>query len=110
MSEKEWFDSIEPDLMLECVVGRASRAQLIEFVRLCWQRIAAHLPATHGNYTVVDEFAALAYQMNDHDAALYAAEAALKAARWAPVFKEEKRQQALLLRQVFAYPSERSAS
>jgi hypothetical protein len=55
-------------------------------------------------YTVVEEFAALASRQSDHDAVLYAAEAALKAARWAPVFKEEQRQQAGLLRQIVGHP------
>jgi hypothetical protein len=109
MSESEWLECAEPDLMLECVETRASRAQLIEFVRQCWTRITPYLPAARGNYTVVEEFAALADQLNDHDAVLYAAEAALKAARWAPVFKEEKRQQAALLRQLVGHPFERSA-
>ncbi len=105
MSESEWLGCTEPDLMLECVEGKASRAQLIEFVRQCWNRIASHLPASHGSYTVVEEYASLAHQMNDHDAVLYAAEAALKAARWAPVLKEEKIQQADLLRQIVGHPS-----
>jgi hypothetical protein len=104
MSETEWLDCAEPDLMLECVEGRASRAELREFVRRCWDRITLHLPAASGSFTVVEEFATLADQLNDHDAVLYAAEAALKAARWAPVFKEEKRQQAALLRQIVGQP------
>ena len=76
----------------------------MEFVRRCWERIAPHLPPVGGGYTVADQFAALAGQQSDHDAVLYAAEAALKAARWAPVIKEEQRQQAALLRQIVARP------
>jgi hypothetical protein len=57
---------------------------------------------------VVEEFAALAGRQSDHDAALYAYEAALKAARWAPVLKEEQTQQAALLREIVGRPSRRS--
>jgi homoaconitase/3-isopropylmalate dehydratase large subunit len=54
--------------------------------------------------TVVEQYASLAHLQSDHDAALYAAEAALKAARLAPVLKEEQSQQASLLRQIVSYP------
>jgi hypothetical protein len=49
-------------------------------------------------------FAALADQQSNHDAALYAAEAVLKAARWAPSFAAERKQQAALLRQLISRP------
>ena len=103
MSESEWLACEEPDLMLELVEGKVSRGQLVEFVRRCWERIAPHLPPVRAGYTVVEQFAALAGQQSDHDAVLYAAEAALKAARWAPVIREEQRQQAALLRQIVGH-------
>jgi hypothetical protein len=105
MSESEWLACEEPDLMLEAVEGKVSREQLVEFVRRCWGRIKPHLPPVRNDLTVVEQFAALAPQQSDHDAALYAAEAALKAAGWAPVMKEEQRQQAILLRQIVGRPS-----
>jgi len=104
MTELEWLACEEPDLLLEVVEGKATRKQLVEFVRRCWVRITPYLPAVKSKSTVVEEFTALADQMSDHDAVLYAAEAALKAARWAPVFKEEQRQQAALLRQIVDRP------
>jgi len=103
MSESEWLSCEEPDLMLEWVEGRVSREQLVDFVRQCWERITPHLPLVPRDYTVVEQFASLAGQQSDHDAVLYAAEAALKAARWAPVIKEEQRQQAALLRQIVGH-------
>jgi len=57
-----------------------TREQLVEFVRRCWERITPYLPPVRSPYTVVEEFAALAGQQSNHDAALYASEAALKAA------------------------------
>jgi hypothetical protein len=102
MSESEWLACEEPDLMLEAVEGKVSREQLVEFVRRCWERIRPHLPSVRSDVTVVEQFAALASQQSDHDATLYAAEAALKAAGWAPVMKEERRQQAALLRRIVA--------
>ncbi len=105
MTELEWRACQEPELLLEVVERTASREQLVEFVRRCWERIAKYLPAVQSSYTVVEEFAALAAGQSDHDAALYAAEAALKAARWAPDIKEEQRQQAILLRQIVGLPS-----
>jgi hypothetical protein len=100
MTESEWRVCGEPDLLLEEVENSVNRRQLVEFVRRCWERILSFLPDVHANFTVVEEFAALAEKQSDHDAALYAAEAALKAARWAPDLKEEQRQQAVLLRQI----------
>lgn len=64
-----------------------------------------YLPPVRSDYTVVEEFAALAGRQSAHDATLYAYEAALKAARWAPDVKEEQRQQADLLRRVVGRPS-----
>lgn len=100
MTESEWLACGEPDLMLEHLEGKVSREQLVEWVRRCWARVAAHLPPVPTEITVVEQFAALAPQQSDHDAAIYASEAALKAAGWAPNLKEEQRQQAAILRQV----------
>jgi hypothetical protein len=100
MSEAEWLACEDPDLLLEAVEGAVSREQLVEFVRRCWGRVAPHLPPVRSDVTVVEQFAALAPRQSDHDAALYASEAALKAAGWAPVMQEERRQQAALLRQL----------
>lgn len=105
MSESEWLACDQPDLLLDVVEANVSREQLITFVRRCWERIARHLPAAGASYTVVEEFAALAPGQSAHDAAVYADEAALKAARWAPDFREERRQQAALLRQIVGRPS-----
>ena len=105
MSELEWLACDEPDLLLEEVEGKVSRRQLVEFVQRCWERIIPYLPLVRTEYTVVEEFAALADQQSDHDAALYAAEAALKAARWAPDLKAEQKQQAALLRQIVGRPT-----
>src|SRR4051794_1359168 len=103
MSESEWLTCEEPDLMLEALEGHVAREQLVEFVRRCWLRITPHLPVTN-DVTVVEQFAALAEGQSDHDAVLYAAEAAIKAARWAPVIREEQRRQAALLRQIVGRP------
>ena len=104
MSESEWLACEEPDMLLEEVEGKVSREQLVEFVRRCWERITLYLPAVRTEQTVVEQFAALAGQQSDHDAVLYASEAALKAARWAPNLNEEKRQQAAMLRQIVGRP------
>jgi hypothetical protein len=104
MSESEWLACDEPDLMLEAVEGKVTREQLVTFVRQCWERITPHLPPVRSNVTVADQFAALAGQQSDHDAVLYAAEAALKAAGWAPDLRAEQRQQAALLRQLVGRP------
>lgn len=100
MTDREWLACGEPDLMLEEMEGKLTRDQLIEFVRRCWERILPHLPPAQTDVTVVEQFAALAHGQSDHDATLYAAEAALKAAGWAPDLREEQRQQAVLLRQI----------
>ena len=100
MTEAEWLACGEPDLMLEQVEGQVSRQQLVEFVRRCWERVKLQLPAVNTEVTVVEQFATVAPSQSDHDAVIYAAEAALKAAGWAPNIKEEQRQQAALLRQI----------
>jgi hypothetical protein len=101
MSESEWLACGEPDLMLEAVEGKVPHAKLVEFVRRCWERVKPHLPPVQSEVTVVEQFAALADRQSDHDAVLYAAEAALKAAGWAPAgIKEEQKYQAALLRQI----------
>jgi hypothetical protein len=104
MSEAEWLACEDPDFLLEAVEGRVNRQHLVEFVRRCWERIKPYLAAVSSDYTVVEEFAALAAQQSDHDAVLYASEAALKAAGWAPVISEERRRQAALLRQIIPRP------
>lgn len=104
MSESEWLACEEPDLLLEAVEETVSRKQLVEFVRRCWERIMPHLPHLKSNVTVVEQFAAVAARQSNHDAALYAAEAALKAAGLAPDLKEEQRRQAHLLRQIVSRP------
>jgi hypothetical protein len=107
MSESEWLACDEPDMMLEFLEGKVSRGQLVEFVRRCWDRITPYLPPVRSEITIAEEYAALAPQQSNHDAALYAAEAALKAARWAPVLKDEQRQQCALLRQIVVSPFRR---
>jgi hypothetical protein len=100
MTELEWFASDEPDLMLEHLMGRISRAQLVMFVRQCWQRIAAYLPPVPHEYTVVEQFEEIVHQLSDYDAVIYASEAALKASRLAPDAGVELRHQANLLRRI----------
>lgn len=104
MSESEWFACQEPDLMLEFLIGRIGRAQLVDFVTKCWDRISQYLPPVPREHTLVEQFADAVEQMSDMDAATYAAEAALKAARWAPDLRAEQKQQAKLLRQIVANP------
>ena len=104
MSETEWLTCREPHLMLEEVEGTISREQLVEFVRRCWERIARYLPSAPPEQTVVEEFAAGVARQSDHDAALYAYEAALKAARWAPALEKEQARQAALLRRIVRVP------
>jgi hypothetical protein len=104
ISEEEWLTCDEPDLLLESLEGSVSRSQLVEFVRRCWEHITPHVPPDGSIITVVEQFAALAPQQSDHDAALYAAEAALKAAKLAPDLREEQRQQADVLRHIVGRP------
>jgi hypothetical protein len=100
MTESEWQVCDEPDLMLEHLMGKVSRAQLVTFVRQCWQRVAPYLPALPHSFTAVEQFAEIADTLNDHDAAIYASEAALKAAGLAPDMRAEQRHQSELLRQI----------
>jgi hypothetical protein len=104
MSESEWLACEEPDMMLEALEGKVPHELLVVFVRQCWHRITPYLPVQN-DVTVVEEFAALAQQQSDHDAVLYAAEAVLKAARWAPNIRAEQKQQAALLRRLVGRPS-----
>jgi hypothetical protein len=104
MTESEWLASDEPDLMLEEVMGKVPRAQLVQFVRECWQHIAPHLPPVPHEYTVVEQFAEIADKQSDYDATIYASEAALKAAGLAPSMRDEQRHQAVILRKIVVYP------
>jgi hypothetical protein len=104
MTESEWLTSSEPDLMLEHLMGKVTHKQLVEFVRGCWDRIAPYMPPYPHDFTVVEQFAALADQQSDYDATIYASEAALKAAGLAPDMREEQRHQAELLRQLVGNP------
>src|SRR5207302_6274754 len=88
MTQSEWLACREPDLMLDEIEGAVSREQLVEFVRQCCGRILRYLPPETSEPTMVREFAALAGRQSDHDAAIYAYEAALKAARLAPDLRE----------------------
>ncbi len=108
MTESEWLACDEPDLILDFLRGKISREQLVDFVRRCWERIAAFLPPVPHDHTVVEEFAELAPGQSDHDALTYACEAALKAATWAPNLGEERKQQAALLRQLVGNPFRQS--
>src|SRR4051812_17327463 len=105
MTEIQWLASEEPDAMLEYLVGRVNHAQLVDFVRGCWERVAPFRPPAppHG-HTFVEQFAEVAEGQSDFDAATYACEAALKAAGWAPAYREERRAQAALLRRVVGNP------
>src|SRR5262249_26443739 len=94
----------DPDVLLEFLVGKVSRQQLVSFVRLCWQRIAPFLTGVRSAYTVVEQFSNIAGEQTDMDAARYASEAALKGAGWAPSFTAERRQQAELLRHIAGNP------
>lgn len=110
MSESEWLASDEPDLMLEQIMGRVSREQLVQFVRECWRHIAPAIPPIPHECTVVEQFAAIVDRQSDHDAVIYASEAALKAAGLAENRRAEQRRQAELLRQIFGNPFRRAAS
>jgi hypothetical protein len=104
MTEAEWYACREPDLLLEFLIGKASKAQLVEFVRLCWERVEPLITAPPHDETVVHQFARLAPEQSDVDAATYAYEAALKAAGWAPDIREEQACQAEALRQIVGDP------
>jgi hypothetical protein len=90
MSDSEWLACCEPDLILEEVEGEGEPGASGGVRAPCWERITPHLPEVRSEYTVVEEFAALATNPSDHDAVLYASEAALKAARWAPNLKRRR--------------------
>jgi hypothetical protein len=104
MTEAEWLACRQPDLLLEFLIGKVSRAQLVEFVRQCWARVQPLVTAPPHDRTVVEQFAELADGMSDFDAATYANEAALKAAGWAHSILEEQAQQADLLRKIVGNP------
>ncbi len=101
MTESEWLACTEPYLMLEHLMGKVSRVQLLTFVRQCWDRITPYLPPVPHDYTVVEQFAEVVDTLTDHDAAIYASEAALKAAGLAPDLRQEQRHQADLIRRIF---------
>jgi hypothetical protein len=104
VTESEWLACKQPDELLQFLVGRVSRAQLAEFVRRCWVRVAPLVKAPPHEFTVVEQFAGQAGRMSDMDAATYAYEAALKAAGWAPVIHVEQAHQAELLRRIVGSP------
>ena len=89
MSDFEWLACCEPSLILEEVAGEGEPGA--GGVRApCWERITPHLSEVRSEYTVVEEFAALATNPSDHDAVQYASEAAQKASRWAPNLKRRR--------------------
>ena len=104
MTEREWVACNEPSEMLQFLIGKVSRRQLVEFVRQCWVRVASLVKAPPHEVTVVEQFAEQAGRMSDMDAATYAYEASLKAAGWAPVIHEEQARQADLLRRIVGNP------
>ena len=104
MTEVEWFACRQPDVLLDFLIGRVSRPQLVEFVRQCWERITPLVTAPPHDRTVVDQFAELADGQSDFDAATYAYEAALKAAGWTDNIREEQACQAEVLRQIVGNP------
>lgn len=104
MTETEWQACRYPDLMLEELVGIISREQLVDFVRRCWERIRPYLPPGPREETLVEAFERAAPAQSDFDAATYAAEAVLKAARWAPDLHAEQQAQAELLRRLVGNP------
>jgi len=104
MTAAEWFACQEPDLLLEHVMGKVTRAQLVTFVRQCWEHIVPYIPPFPHDFTVVEQFVEVAGRLNDHDAVIYASEAALKAAGLAPDMGNEQRHQAELLRRIVGNP------
>jgi hypothetical protein len=104
MTRAEWFSCRQPDLLLEYLVGKVSRGQLVEFVRQCWDRIGPLVNAPPHDRTVVEEFAELAATQSDMDAATYAYEASFKAAGWAPSIVDEQAHQAEVLRRIVGDP------
>jgi hypothetical protein len=108
MTEAEWLTCRDPALMLEFLVGKLRRGQLVEFVRQCWERVEPFVAAPAHDHTVVEEFAELADGQSDLDAATYAYEAALKAAGWTRNIRDEQECQAEVLRQVVSNPFRQS--
>jgi hypothetical protein len=104
MTEAEWFACRQPDQLLDFLLGRVSRDQLVEFVRQCWVRVGPLVKAPPHELTVAEQFAELAPAQSDFDAATYAYEASLKAAGWAPSIVEEQAHQAELLRRIVGNP------
>ena len=104
MTEAEWLACRQPDLMLEFLLGKVSREQLVKFVRQCWDRVRPMVAAPPHDETVVEQFARTAAGQSDMDAATYAYEASLKAAGWAPSIPEEQARQADLLRRIVGNP------
>ena len=104
MTEIEWLSCGAPDLMLDELEGKITRQQLVEFVRRCCERVTPYVHSAGNEIAIVEEFATLAAGQSDHDAAIYAYEASLKAARWAPDMKKEQAQQAAVLRQIVGRP------
>ncbi|HEY1375709.1 MAG TPA: hypothetical protein VGF55_02890 [Gemmataceae bacterium] len=107
MTEAEWFACRDPDVLLDFLMGKVSREQLVEFVRQCWQRIGPLVTAPPHDRTVVEQFAELAPGQSDLDAATYAYEASLKAAGWAASIRGEQVRQAELLRRIVGNPFRR---
>jgi hypothetical protein len=109
MTEAEWFACRQPDELLDFLLGKITRDQLVEFVHQCWVRVGPLVTAPPHDLTVVEQFAELAPTQNDIDAATYAFEASLKAAGWAPSIVEEQARQAELLRRIVGNPFRRAA-
>jgi hypothetical protein len=104
MTESEWLSSNDPDLLLEFLIGKVTREQLVRFVSTCWLRALPHVPSHPSGRTAADEFRDIADQLTDFDAARYASDAILRAARWAPDLRQEQAHQAQLLRQIVGDP------
>jgi len=104
VTEADWLTCRDPALMLEFLVGKVSRGQLVDFVRRCWERVEALVAAPPHEHTVVEQFADLADDQSDLDAATYAYEAALKAAGWTRNIHAEQACQAELMRQIVGNP------
>jgi hypothetical protein len=104
MTEFEWYACRQPDVLLDFLIGKVGKADLVEFVRRCWERIEPLITAPPHDETVVDQFARLAPEQSDFDAATYAYEATLKAAGWAPDIREEQACQAEVLRHIVGDP------
>ena len=104
MTESQWLACDQPDALLDFLVGKVSRGQLVEFGARCWDRITPLVTAPPHEQTVVEQFAEIGDRQSDFDAATYAYEAALKAAGWAESIREEQAHQAELLRRIVGNP------